>query len=1299
MIKILVIIILVAFAEIGAQLQETANLREFLYGTTTATSYDNWLSHVSEGIASEGYNVYSPWDVQTNGFGDFLIASDSLLTLWEEIIFLFVNSFLEEAQIMIEQNELPFEIVVFNDTNSGNTYFMLREILNMDYFDDNGTVSPTDDEIGSFDYGWGLYLFNPSALNPIIVTVVHPNDDFIAPPVALKCFQDWDAMFLMINGAGREVRWTEQGSYTNSKSLSDPSRVEDHAFNRTYQKACDFMRNHFERREFSAQIHSFDWDKHDGFADCQISAGSGYNNPNLPIRDLSNLHDDIINNSSHLIWDANSIGQHEMVFLNDYYSVYYSLYDFVYYDDSGRHYQVNNNVSLPGYGNNRQMVYTQQGWNSYDVFEPFFHIEMDELPNGYQKTEAVYKWFYGYDAALQYFHYDQLFDRSLQYYQPWIDAMTTSLQNAIPLDDGQIPLPPQDLSIVSQSAGSIYFSWTPIANYDHFSYELLYSTEPITGTNFNIYNRFQTPLLANPYRDVIQFGLVELNQQYYFQLRCIDYQNNISVHTPEISTTIMPAAISGFAAVGLHEKASIRWLAQQQAGNLGFTVYLVEDENFIELANWLTEPSLLGSSQSNINYQIEIDNLTNNQNYTFALSCTNENGQEFFYQSYAVCQPSPIYKIIVSDDTGTFSDSVFFGMNIFATNNFDPYFDLPKQFNGVPEFVSVSFYKPSWSFQHLHRIINQQINTKFTFSTWQLKVQSDLLGEAIKIQLEDSFPDILLLHDLSSDFVVDLNYHEYEFLFSDGEPRLFNIYWGNYYPTATVSIPGSKIFQPGNVLPISWNVYYPHLIEFFSLQIGNNSGQTSIIDYLPSNSRNYNWQIPDNISYDRVNVWVIIHDVNGCQHSYPSNNETIILPTQTTISGFAGWSMITNPWISESQYSAFDYFGEEALLFSPQDHYTYQISDLFIPQNPYWLYSPMDYSITENKSIITGEYSVQLHPGWNLVPNPHLIEFEIKDLRFYYNGYVRYFSTLVDWGIISSKIYSYEDRRYLSINHLESGKSYYIYANINGNDNLWCRFLPLANGSQLIPLNRDWTIQISAWQSESDYIILGSAPEASEEFDFKFDLPHPPSPPFNKLEIFFDKSENISFTPRYLKEEFKESIKLNQPDSLFWDFKIAIPRPETVSMEFDLSELPESVYADIKIADNNWLNLAQDIYIYSIDPGNKRYLAGEIKVHTNLSVQASKIDKIADAVCYPNPFNPETQIIFNLSQSSDVNVSIYNIRGQKVKRLLDQKLAAGFHQILWKGDDNENKKVASGLYLIKLQCDEQIRIMKVLLLK
>ncbi len=84
---------------------------------------------------------------------------------------------------------------------------------------------------------------------------------------------------------------------------------------------------------------------------------------------------------------------------------------------------------------------------------------------------------------------------------------------------------------------------------------------------------------------------------------------------------------------------------------------------------------------------------------------------------------------------------------------------------------------------------------------------------------------------------------------------------------------------------------------------------------------------------------------------------------------------------------------------------------------------------------------------------------------------------------------------------------------------------------------------------------------------------------------------------------------------------------------------------------------------------------------------------------YPNPFNPTTTISFNISKESNVELAIYNIKGQKVKMLINNKLAKGTHQIIWNGKDKKNKHVSSGIYFYRLKTGNFTSTKKMILLK
>jgi len=83
----------------------------------------------------------------------------------------------------------------------------------------------------------------------------------------------------------------------------------------------------------------------------------------------------------------------------------------------------------------------------------------------------------------------------------------------------------------------------------------------------------------------------------------------------------------------------------------------------------------------------------------------------------------------------------------------------------------------------------------------------------------------------------------------------------------------------------------------------------------------------------------------------------------------------------------------------------------------------------------------------------------------------------------------------------------------------------------------------------------------------------------------------------------------------------------------------------------------------------------------------------------PNPFNPRTKIIYQLLVSSHVKLTIYNIRGQKVRTLVDEYQTEGIKQVTWDGKDQKGNQLASGVYLYRLSVNNFSQTRKMLLTK
>jgi hypothetical protein len=73
----------------------------------------------------------------------------------------------------------------------------------------------------------------------------------------------------------------------------------------------------------------------------------------------------------------------------------------------------------------------------------------------------------------------------------------------------------------------------------------------------------------------------------------------------------------------------------------------------------------------------------------------------------------------------------------------------------------------------------------------------------------------------------------------------------------------------------------------------------------------------------------------------------------------------------------------------------------------------------------------------------------------------------------------------------------------------------------------------------------------------------------------------------------------------------------------------------------------------------------------------------------PNPFNAQTKINFSMPAASHVKLVVYNVLGQEVVTLLDQKMDAARHEVIWDGLNGQGSVVASGTYFYRLKIGEE----------
>jgi len=84
---------------------------------------------------------------------------------------------------------------------------------------------------------------------------------------------------------------------------------------------------------------------------------------------------------------------------------------------------------------------------------------------------------------------------------------------------------------------------------------------------------------------------------------------------------------------------------------------------------------------------------------------------------------------------------------------------------------------------------------------------------------------------------------------------------------------------------------------------------------------------------------------------------------------------------------------------------------------------------------------------------------------------------------------------------------------------------------------------------------------------------------------------------------------------------------------------------------------------------------------------------------FPNPFNPQTTIKFDMKAKGHVTLKIYNVAGQLVRTLFNGVKDAGSYKVTWDGMNNDGSKVASGVYFYKMDTAGYNKTLKMVLLR
>jgi hypothetical protein len=340
----------------------------------------------------------------------------------------------------------------------------------------------------------------------------------------------------------------------------------------------------------------------------------------------------------------------------------------------------------------------------------------------------------------------------------------------------------------------------------------------------------------------------------------------------------------------------------------------------------------------------------------------------------------------------------------------------------------------------------------------------------------------------------------------------------------------------------------------------------------------------------------------------------------------------------------------------------------------------------------TAPYNISLPAGWSLIGNPFNFNIPFDSLRVSFGAF---------------ELWSFEGDWQINTRGLEPWKGYAIWLSDAATFSIRPGVAGLNTGTALYSVaNNDaenWLLQISAdnGRSASRFNFAGQYAGATDDED-ALDL-HQPVRLADGVEVVFTKKNSASL---------KADIRQPSSNGHTWEFTCRLnPEDEVLSLTFDgVATVPQAfdiflLEPETATAYNLRANPRLQFATRHLTEKRFQLVAGTKAYLHEQSLQAelhpSSFELLQN---FPNPFwsgatsrsagNPSTQIIYSLPEASHVEVSIHNIRGERVAMLVNEKQTSGSHTVVWNAE-----KVGSGVYFIKMRAGRVERIKKCLFVK
>jgi hypothetical protein len=513
-------------------------------------------------------------------------------------------------------------------------------------------------------------------------------------------------------------------------------------------------------------------------------------------------------------------------------------------------------------------------------------------------------------------------------------------------------------------------------------------------------------------------------------------------------------------------------------------------------------------------------------------------------------------------------------------------------------------------------------------------------------------------------------------------------------PQISIAELPREILYPNTEIDFSWGFSHSALVESVDLYVKNDDVEFLLAEGLSPYTNSFSWNIPE-VDLEDLHLFFKLHMVEGDVLDRMSESNFSIQPVNQYLYTYSGWNMTSTPFIDMNN-AVEDIYGETSIFYE-LDGTEFIESEIVEYGIGYWQYSDEDFQTNYEGFYEDSDFQMILHQGWNLLPNPFIVDFDLNDLSLELNNDIFQYNEAIQYNLIQPNVYGYSDGYFVPTNIMEPKKAYYIYSY---QDELELNFEIYNDNDIDAEFAHNWSLRLIAMsENDKSAVELGASESASNGYDNNYDLLKPTLKPMpNQIELSI-LEENY-----YLQRSISKLIE-NEDEIYIWEARLVNPNLEVINFTADFFDVPTNYNAYL-IFEDEYFRLTENNSLQFTFENQET----EFSILISDAAAYSEDDIIIPQLSlgnYPNPFTPSkgrsysTTIFFSLPDDSEkVKIEIYNVKGQKVNTLLNAKMEAGKHQIQWNGVNKFGQQVASGVYFTKLSSNgKTLKMHKMLLLK